>query len=204
VRAATAAVLVTGLGLTVACGRAVSAPDPAVPAPEPAVPAPERGYAATVCGEVGSWLRTISASLKDLSSGAPGRTSVAEEREAVEQHLDEVQAATQGLANDVRIASLSGEPGGGIYAGLLLESLREVETAIVAVRERLPDTPARSIDRYRGEVGPLLGRRMGRAVAETLGLLTPASTGALTDRFLEEPTCDGIFSPGADARPQPG
>jgi hypothetical protein len=163
--------------------------------------APERGYAATVCGEVGSWLRTISASLKDFTSGTSNRTTVAEERAAVKEHLDEVQAATQGLADDIRGASLLGEPGGGALSRLLLESLRDVETAIAEVREAVADPRGNSLDRYRREVGPVLERHMSRAVARTLDVLTPGSTGALTERFRAEPSCEGIFSPGSGGVP---
>jgi hypothetical protein len=195
-RPAAAALLTLGWLAALAC-------DSSQPVTHPVEAAAERGYAATVCGEVGSWLRTISASLKDFISGTSGRTTVAEERAAMTEHLDEVLAATQGLADDVRGASLLGEPGGGAFSGLLLESLRDVETAITEVREGVADPRGNSLDRYRREIGPLLERHMSRAVARTLDVLTPGSTGALTERFRAEPTCEGIFSPGSESLPLP-
>jgi hypothetical protein len=148
-------------------------------------------YAATVCSEVDRWVRSVNESLDELREGTADRDEAGEERRAFLVHLDDVEAATERVAEELREAGVPDVPGGDAFADRLIVLADRVRQAVDEVRAQVDDLPE-DLEGFRSEAGALLGRRLGGAIRELLSSLTPSPAGDLADAFREEPACRGV------------
>jgi hypothetical protein len=135
-----------------------------------------------------------------------GRTPLADERRAFLNHLEEVEAATEAIAPDLREAGVPDVTGGREFADRLVVLADRVGQAVDEVRARVDDLPS-NLRRFWTEAGALLGERLGGAIRELLGSLAPSSAGELADAFREEPACRDVVpadAPGGGGQAPPG
>ena len=155
-----------------------------------------RDYAAAVCGEIDAWVEAVNSSLRELSQGVKDRDSVAQEREAVVQHLDDVEIATEGSISRLRRVPTSGVEGADALTVRLVGLLEHTVSVTRSVRQDVRAIDDQGLQAFREAVGPLLGRRVGGAIRRVLSAPTDPAARDIADGFRDEPGCQDVLSPG--------